>query len=128
MGGMAYRFRVALVGLRMGGVGIAGPAWMKKKRKYSLLFCGGLSAIITPAAALSMRVMLAPLYGLYELGIVLLRIAPASKVAEGSIFSWKQRKRGAADKPDPDKQATLTKQSDEAAQSEESRSSDEDTK
>lgn len=128
MVGIVIAFQTPLVVLLLGWVGIASPAWLRRNRKYALLICGVVSAIITPADALSMLVMLAPLYGLYELGIVLLRIAPASKVAEGSLFSRKQRKRGDADKPDPDKRATLTEQSGEAAQSEESRSSDEDAK
>lgn len=126
MVGISIAFQTPLVVLLLGWVGLATPDWLSARRKHALLICGVVSAIITPADALSMLVMLFPLYGLYELGIVLLRMAPASRVAEGTLFSRKKRDRGGADKSDPDKRTTLTEQTDEAAQSEESASSEED--
>jgi len=45
-----------------------------------------LAAILTPADIFSMLMLLVPLYALYELGILLLRIAPADRVREGTIL------------------------------------------
>jgi Sec-independent protein secretion pathway component TatC len=46
--------------------------------------------VITPAEPISMFAMLIPLYGLFELGILLLRIAPARAVAEGRMEPWRR--------------------------------------
>ncbi len=100
--GIVIAFQMPLVVLLLGWLGLASPAWLAKQRKYALLVCGVVSAVITPADVISMLVMLAPLYGLYELGILLLRIAPASKVAEGRVFHWSRpgRKKDPAGRPD----------------------------
>jgi len=45
-----------------------------------------VAAMITPADALSMLMMLVPLVALFELSIVLLVFAPASAVAEGTVL------------------------------------------
>jgi ACR3 family arsenite efflux pump ArsB len=59
---------------------------LTSNRRWALVVCGIVAAMITPADALSMIMMLLPLYGLYELGILLLRVAPASAVAEGRVL------------------------------------------
>jgi hypothetical protein len=71
--------------------------------------------VITPGSDLiSMMLMLVPLYLLYELGIVLLIIAPPHAVAEGSVFSVR-RLMGLR----PDKRAADTIQPPEPLQSDE---------
>jgi hypothetical protein len=45
--------------------------------------------LITPPDIASMLIMLVPMYGLYELGILLLRFAPAKAVAEGSLLRFR---------------------------------------
>jgi sec-independent protein translocase protein TatC len=84
--GLVIAFQMPLVIVLLGWVGLATPDWLAKNRKYALFVCGILSAFLTPADVVSMLVLLIPLYFLYELGILLLRIAPASAVAEGSII------------------------------------------
>lgn len=79
-------FQMPLVMLLLGWVGLVEPWWLRKQRKYAVLILAVISAIITPADAVSMLMMLVPLYGLYELGILLMVIAPVSRVAEGSVF------------------------------------------
>jgi len=79
-------FQMPLVMVLLGWVGLADVAWLRKQRKYAVLVLAVVSAIITPADAISMLMMVVPLYGLYELGILLMVLAPASKVAEGSVF------------------------------------------
>jgi sec-independent protein translocase protein TatC len=79
--GIAVAFQMPLVILLLGWVGLVTPAWLRKRRGYAAALCAVVSAIITPADATSMLIMLVPLYGLYELGIALLVIAPASRIA-----------------------------------------------
>jgi len=89
--GIVIAFQMPLVILLLGWLGLTTPAWLKAHRKYAILVCAVTAAVITPADAISMVAMLLPLYCLYELGIVLLAIAPASAVAEGTIFRRKGR-------------------------------------
>lgn len=83
---ISIAFQMPLVILLVGWTGIVSKETLRSKRKYALFICGAISAIITPADALSMLMMLLPLYLLYELGIVLLVIAPAKAVAEGTVL------------------------------------------
>lgn len=83
---ISIAFQMPLVILLVGWTGIVSKETLRRKRKYALFICGAISAIITPADALSMLMMLLPLYLLYELGIVLLVIAPAKAVAEGTVL------------------------------------------
>jgi sec-independent protein translocase protein TatC len=86
--GMVLAFQMPLVIVLLGWLGLASAAWLRKQRRYALLICAAVSAVITPADAISMLAMLIPLYGLFELGILLLVIAPASAIAEGR-FRWR---------------------------------------
>ena len=83
--GIVIAFQMPLVILLLGWVGLATPEWLRSKRRYALLVCGVLGALLTPADVISMLALMFPLYALYELGIVLLVIAPASRVAEGRV-------------------------------------------
>lgn len=97
--GIVIAFQMPLVVLLLGWMGLVSPAWLKKNRKYALFVCALVSAIITPADVISMVAMLLPLYFLYELGILMLRIAPAKAVAEGRVLKTAVRAAtGAADK------------------------------
>ena len=85
--GTVVGFQMPLVVMLMGWIGLATPEWFRSKRRYALFFCGVAAAIITPSSDfISMMVMMLPLYALYELGILLLVLAPASKVAEGRVL------------------------------------------
>jgi sec-independent protein translocase protein TatC len=80
--GITVAFQMPLVILLLGWIGIVTPDWLAKKRKWALLVCAILAAITTPADVVSMFLMLIPLYMLYELGIVLLRVLPANRVGK----------------------------------------------
>lgn len=84
---IAIAFQMPLVILLLGWLGIATAPWLRAQRKYALLVCAVVAAIITPADAPSMVMMLLPLYGLYELGILLLVLMPAQRVREGSFVA-----------------------------------------
>jgi sec-independent protein translocase protein TatC len=74
-------FQLPMVMLLLGWLGIVTPDWLRKNRKYALLILGVISAMITPQDAVSMLMMLIPLYLLYELGIALIVWVPVSRVA-----------------------------------------------
>ena len=74
-------FQLPMVMLLLGWLGIVTPAWLRKNRKYALLILGVISAMITPQDAVSMLMMLIPLYLLYELGIALIVWVPVSRVS-----------------------------------------------
>lgn len=84
--GISIAFQMPLVILLLGWLGLIRPEILERNRRYALLGCGVVSAVITPADIVSMVLMLVPLYALYELGILLLKLAPADRVARGSVF------------------------------------------
>lgn len=92
---IAIAFQMPLVIVLLGWMGLAERSFLERNRRYALLVCAVLGAILTPADIVSMVLLFIPLYLLYELGIILLRIAPAERVAAGTIF-----KRGKNSTPD----------------------------
>lgn len=84
---VSIAFQMPLVILLLGWVGLADRRFLQRNRRYALLVCALLGAVLTPADVLSMVLLLIPLYLLYEFGIVLLRFAPADRVARGGLFS-----------------------------------------
>ncbi|MHC5003220.1 MAG: twin-arginine translocase subunit TatC [Planctomycetota bacterium] len=114
--GIVIAFQMPLVIVLAGWVGLASADWLAAHRRYAIFICGIASALLTPADVVSMLVMLFPLYGLYELGILLLRIAPASAVAEGRVGRPKSEKAGASGASPADKRPSSADQPIEPAQ------------
>lgn len=83
---IAVAFQMPLVILLLGWVGIVDRLTLQRQRRYALLVCAVLGAVLTPADVVSMVLLFIPLYVLYELGIVLLRFAPADRVASGTVL------------------------------------------
>ena len=83
---IAIAFQMPLVIVLLGWMGMADRRFLEKNRRYALFACAIMGAILTPADIVSMLLLFIPLYILYELGILLLRIAPAERVAQGSIL------------------------------------------
>ncbi|TVQ29946.1 MAG: preprotein translocase subunit TatC [Phycisphaeraceae bacterium] len=79
----AVAFQLPLVMLLMGWVGLISPQTFAKRRKQMLLGFTVAAAILTPADPVSMVLLLLPLYGLFELGILMMKFIPASRVAAG---------------------------------------------
>jgi Sec-independent protein secretion pathway component TatC len=84
--GIVTAFQMPMVILLLGWLGLVTAKGLRSKRKYALFVCAMVAAVITPADALSMLMMLVPLAALFELSILLLIFAPASAVAEGTLF------------------------------------------
>jgi len=79
--GIAVAFQMPLAILLLGWMNIVDVPMLKTKRRWALLICGVLAAVTTPADVISMFLMLIPLYLLYEFGILLLQVVPASRLA-----------------------------------------------
>lgn len=101
--GTVLAFQMPVVIMLLGWVGIASPAWLRSQRRYAFFICAVAAAVITPSSdPVSMLIMLIPLYGLYELGILLLVLAPAQRVAEGTVVSLKRQQRSVPRRSDDD--------------------------
>lgn len=77
----AAAFQAPVVVLLLGWIGLVDNAFLSKYRRHAILICAVTAAILTPADPLSMILMWIPLMGLYELGGILLRVFPASRIA-----------------------------------------------
>lgn len=62
-------FQLPLLVWFLARMGVLSSAFMKKYRRHAIIILGVFSAVITPPDALSMVLVLLPMYGLYEIGI-----------------------------------------------------------
>lgn len=67
-------FQTPIVVLLLGYSGIVDRAWFIRYRRYALAVAVVLGAVLTPADPISMLLLAIPLYGLFELGLLLLWI------------------------------------------------------
>jgi len=81
--GFAVGFQMPVVVLLLGWAGIIDRKAMSGYRKYILMGCFIVGALLTPADPVSMLLLAGPLYLLFELGLILLVVMPASAVASG---------------------------------------------
>jgi sec-independent protein translocase protein TatC len=79
-------FQMPLVILLLGWIGLVERETLRRNRRYALLVCAVLGAVLTPAEVVSMVLLFVPLYVLYELGILLLAFAPADRVSSGTVL------------------------------------------
>ena len=75
-------FELPVVFFFLSKIGLVTPELLKRKRKYALILTFVLGAILTPPDVITQLMMAGPLIVLYELGIILARIARRKKVAE----------------------------------------------
>jgi Sec-independent protein secretion pathway component TatC len=102
---VSIAFQMPLVILLLGWVGIVEVAGLRRNRRYALLACAVVAAVLTPPDFISMFLLLGPLYGLYELGILLLVALPPQRIGRGSIVRdavdrVRHWRRGGRPKPD----------------------------
>lgn len=74
-------FQMPIVVLLLGWARIIRRETLAKYRRHVIAICAVLGAILTPADPLSMLLMAIPLYLLFELGMILLVVLPAHRVA-----------------------------------------------
>jgi sec-independent protein translocase protein TatC len=77
----AAGFQLPVVVLLLGWIGVVTPPFLTKYRLHALFIIAVIAALITPPDPISMLIMMAPLYVLYEFSIWMLRLFPASRVA-----------------------------------------------
>lgn len=70
--GVAFLLPVLLMVLERAG--IVSREQLAGNRRYAIVAAGAVSAVLTPPDAVSMLLMLVPLYGLYEFAILAIRI------------------------------------------------------
>lgn len=75
---LAIAFQLPAIVLLLGWMNLVTPEFLAKYRRHALMICAILSALLTPADPVSMIILLIPLFGLYELGGLLLRWLPAA--------------------------------------------------
>lgn len=86
--GTAIAFQTPLIVLLLGWLGVLTPQALGQFRRYAIFLSVLVSAIVTPSGdPFSLALLAVPIYGLYELGILLLRAAPPAVVARGEVFS-----------------------------------------
>ncbi|MEM1211272.1 MAG: twin-arginine translocase subunit TatC [Planctomycetota bacterium] len=74
MVGVLIGFQLPVVMFVLGVSGLVEPGLLARYRKYALLGSFALGALLTPADPISMLVLAVPLYGLFELGLVAMRL------------------------------------------------------
>lgn len=77
----AAAFQAPLIVLLLGWMGVVDQGLLGRYRRHAILVCAILAAFLMPGDPLSMVMLWLPLMALYELGGILLRIFPASRVA-----------------------------------------------
>ena len=80
--GVVIGFHLPVLMLVVGWTGLVDPAMVAKQRKYAVFGCFALGAVLTPADLMSMFVLGVPMYGLFELGLVLMRWADRDRNSE----------------------------------------------
>ena len=76
-------FELPVVIFFLAKMGLVTPDLLRKKRKYAILLTFVLAAILTPPDVITQCMMAGPLIILYEIGIIIARIAGKKKVTEG---------------------------------------------
>lgn len=62
-------FELPLILIILGMMGLISQAFLKEKRRYAIMILALVSGLITPPDIMSMLMMLAPMIGLYEIGV-----------------------------------------------------------
>lgn len=90
-------FQLPVAILLLGWLGVVDPPMLRSKRRFALLAIAVIAAIAGPGDALTMGLLMVPLYALYEGSILLLVAAPAHRVAAGTVGRRHREPDGDAD-------------------------------
>jgi Sec-independent protein secretion pathway component TatC len=84
---IAIAFQMPVAVVLLGWIGVLDVRTLRAYRKHAFFACAIISLFITPTVdVMSLFLLMLPLYLLYELGIILLVIAPAQAVSEGGVI------------------------------------------
>jgi sec-independent protein translocase protein TatC len=72
--GVVIAFQLPVVLLILGWSGLVSPHFLARYRKHCIFACFGVGAVFTPADPMSMMVLALPLWGLFEFGLLLMRL------------------------------------------------------
>lgn len=72
--GMVVAFQLPVAMLILGWTGLVSPQMLHQYRKYCVFGCFALGAVFTPADPISMFILAMPLWLLFEVGLVLMRV------------------------------------------------------
>ncbi len=78
--GFALAFQTPVVVLLLGWSGAIDPKTIAKYRKHAILGAFIIGAVLTPPDPISQPLLSIPIYLLYELGLLLLKVLPAKKL------------------------------------------------
>ncbi len=83
MFGVVIAFQLPVAMMIVGWSRLIDPKIISKYRRYCIFVCFVLGALLTPADPISMIVLAVPLWGLFELGLVVMRISYRKPAAGG---------------------------------------------
>lgn len=83
----ALAFQLPIAMLLLSWIGVVNPRMLRKNRKYAAFGVVVLAAAVAPGDMLSLAIVAAPLYLLFEFSILIIIIAPPSRVAAGTMLS-----------------------------------------
>ena len=78
-------FELPVIIFFLSKMGIVTPQFLSQKRKYAILLTFALAAILTPPDVITQCMMAGPLIVLYEIGIMVSRIAQKKKEGEEKV-------------------------------------------
>lgn len=83
MFGVVIAFQLPVVMMILGWSRLIDPDFISQYRRYCIFVCFVLGALLTPADPISMVVLALPLWGLFELGLIVMRISYRKPKNEG---------------------------------------------
>ena len=78
-------FELPVIIFFLSKMGVVTPQFLRQKRKYAILLTFALAAILTPPDVITQCMMAGPLIVLYEIGILVSRIAQKKKEGEEKV-------------------------------------------
>jgi sec-independent protein translocase protein TatC len=94
--GFGVAFLTPILLMILERTGIITLQQLTKHRRYAVVVCAGVSAVLTPPDAVSMMLLLVPLYSLYELAILAIRVTHwrAARAAAAGVSDSTEKSEG----------------------------------
>jgi sec-independent protein translocase protein TatC len=94
--GFGVAFLTPILLMILERTGIITLQQLTKHRRYAVVVCAGVSAVLTPPDAVSMLLLLVPLYSLYELAILAIRVTHwrAARAAAAGVSDSGEKSEG----------------------------------